>query len=230
MVFVYVLLIIVALVGAAYIYMLYVRNNILKKRKGLSKSLRVSIEEGTFNEKNDEGYTPLMLTIMGQFDKSFEKLLFAGADVNIKGDVGEQVLHLAAHHSDEKKVKEIIEAGAEINTKDAQGCTPLWYAAQNNKFKNLELLIDEGAELNDVDATYGLSPLMIAAQNGAYNCVDLLLKNDADKTIEANDFGSAYDIAKERLLGNIKQNKSARNELEEMVEKLKYNFKKTIAK
>ena len=62
---------------------------------------------------------------------------------------------------------------------------------------------------------------MIAAQNGAYKCVDLLLENDADKKIKAEKFGTAYNIAKERLNGNIKQNKSARNELEAMVEKLK---------
>ncbi len=108
-----------------------------------------------------------------------------------------------------------------MNTKDAQGCTPIWYAAQNNKFKNLELLIDAGAELNHVDETYGLSPLMIAAQNGAYQCVVLLLETGADKTIETEKFGTAYDIAENRLQGNIKQNKQAKEQLEKMVEKLK---------
>lgn len=221
MIFAYVILIAVLLTGAGYIYMLYVKSKIIKKRKTLSKSIRESIEEGTFNEKNEEGYTPLMLSILGHFNKSFDKLLFAGADVNVKGNVGEQALHLAAHHSDDKTIKKLLDAGAEVNTKDAQGCTPIWYAAQNNKYKNLELLIDAGAELNHVDATYGLSPLMIGAQNGAYQCVDLLIENGADKTIEADKFGTAYDIAENRLHGNIKQNKKAKEELEKMVEKLK---------
>jgi len=221
MVLVYVILIAVFLIGSAYIYMLYVKNKIMKKRRALSKEIRNSIEAGTFNEKNEEGYTPLMLSILGHFEKSFEKLLFAGADVNIKGNVGEQALHLAAHHSDEKVIKKLIDAGAEINRKDAQGCTPIWYAAQNNKFKNLELLVDAGAEFNHVDDTYGLSPLMIAAQNGAYQCVDLLLENEADKTIEAEKFGTAYAIAENRLQGNIKQNKEAKDALEKMVDKLK---------
>ena len=221
MVFVYVVLIAVVLIGAGYIYMLHVKNKIMKKRNALSKSIRESIEEETFNEKNEEGYTPLMLSILGHFNKSFDKLLFAGADVNIKGNVGEQVLHLAAHHSNERVIKKLLDAGAEVNTKDAQGCTPIWYAAQNNNHKNLELLIDAGAELNHVDAIYGLSPLMIAAQNGAYQCVDLLLKNGADKKIEAGEFGTAYAIAEKRLQGNIKQNKKAKDQLEAMVEKLK---------
>lgn len=221
MIFAYVILIAVLLTGAGYIYMLYVKNKIIKKRKILSKSIRETIEEGTFNEKNEEGYTPLMLSILGHFNKSFDKLLFSGADVNVKGNVGEQALHLAAHHSDDKTIKKLLDAGAEVNTKDAQGCTPIWYAAQNNKYKNLELLIDAGAELNHVDATYGLSPLMIGAQNGAYQCVDLLIENGADKTIEADKFGTAYDIAENRLQGNIKQNKKAKEELEKMVEKLK---------
>jgi len=220
MILVYVILIAVLLVGAAYIYMLHVKNKIMKKRKTLSKEIINSIEEGTFNEKNEEGYTPLMLSILGHFNKSFDKLLFAGADVNIKGNVGEQALHLAAHHSDEKKIQKLLDAGAEVNTKDAQGCTPIWYAAQNSKNKNLKLLIDAGAELNHVDATYGLSPLMIAAQNGAFHCVDLLLENEADKIIEAKKFGTANDIAENRLQGNIKQNRQAKEELEAMVEKL----------
>ena len=221
MIFVYVILIAVALVGAAYIYMLYVKNKIMEKRRVLSRTIKESIDAGTFNEKNEEGYTPLMLSILGHFNKSLDKLLFAGADVNIKGNVGEQAIHLAAHHSNEKIIKKLLDAGAEVNTKDAQGCTPIWYAAQNNKVKNLELLIDAGAELNHVDDTYGLSPLMIAAQNGAYECVDLLLEQGVDKSVEAEKFGTAYTIAENRLQGNIKQNKKAKAELEAMVEKLK---------
>ena len=213
--------IIVVVVGGAYIYMRNLRETIKKERSKMRNFFNSAIENGTLNDKNEDGHTPLMVAVVGKFNKTAIKLLEAGSDVSVRGETGEQALHLAAHHSVPTVLEKIIDKGADINSIDMQGCTSLWYAAQNRRDDNVKFLIEKGAELNTVDDQFGLSPLMIAAQNGAYKVVDILLNNGADKTITAENFGTAYDVGRLRLTGNIKENKQAINELERMVKILK---------
>ncbi len=205
----------------ADIYMKSLKKKIQRERLKKTESFKLAIENGTINEVNTDGHTPLMVTILGKFNKSAIKLLDAGTDINIKGETGEQVLHLAAHHSKTAILEQIIQKGADINNQDMQGCTPIWYAAQNSRADNIKALINNGASIDIIDDQFGLSPLMIAAQNGAYETVDILLENNADKSITADNFGTAYDIANNRLRDNVKNNKMAAKELEEMVGKLK---------
>ncbi|MDM8534697.1 ankyrin repeat domain-containing protein [Clostridiaceae bacterium HSG29] len=219
---VYILLAIAVLVfGGSYIYMRNLKEKIKNGRNDMREFFYSAIENGTLNEMDEMGHTPLMIAIKGKFNKSALKIIDAGADVNVKGETGEQAIHLAAHHSPMVVIERLIEKGADINSVDMQGCTPLWYAAQNRRDDMVSLLIKSNADINAIDTQFGLSPLMIAAQNGAYKIVDILLENKADKLITATDFGTAYDIAKLRLNGNIKENKKAVNELERMVEILK---------
>lgn len=213
--------IVLFLIIATNIYMVNLKKKIKKKRFEMSNSFKKSIENKTFNDKNEEGQTQLMIAILGKFNKSAKNLIEAGADINIRGNTGEQALHLAAHQSNPDLVRLLINNGAEINSKDFQGCTPIWYASQNNKYETVKILIEKNADLDIVDNKFGLTPLMIAAQNGAYKVVDLLVSSNADKSIMAENFGTAYDIAKERLEGNIKNNKKAREELNNMVKKLR---------
>jgi len=211
------LVIAVLLFGGSYIYMRNLKEKIKNGRNEMREFFYSAIENGTLNETDEMGHTPLMIAIKGKFNKSALKIIDAGADVNVKGETGEQAIHLAAHHSPMIIIEKLIEKGADINNRDMQGCTPLWYAAQNRRDDMANLLINNNVDINAIDTQFGLSPLMIAAQNGAYKVVDILLNSGADKTVTAADFGTAYDIAKLRLNGNIKENKKAINELERMV-------------
>jgi ankyrin repeat protein len=218
-----VIIIVVAilLIIGSDIYMKSLKKKIMRERFKMTKFFQLVIEDDKINDTNEQGHTPLMVAVLGKFDKSTIKLLDAGTDINIKGETGEQVVHLAAHHSKPVILENIIEKGADVNNRDMQGCTAIWYAAQNSRYDNAEILLKHDAMINVVDNNFGLTPLMIAAQNGGYRTVEVLLKNNPDKTISVENFGTAYDIAKLRLRDNIKNNKKAAKELEKMVEKLK---------
>lgn len=207
------------IIGGRY-YIKFMRKKIIKGRNQLRAEFRQAIENNEINKTNEEGYTYLMLGIMGKFDKLTKEMIKNVSDINFRGPVGETALHHAAHFSDEEIIDLMLERGADPSLKDDGNCTPLWFAAQNNKAKIVKRLLEEKIDIDVKDKQFEFTPLMIAAQNGNYEIAELLVAAGADKEI-TSDQGTAYDIAKLRLNDNIKRLKGdSEEQLKNMINQL----------
>ncbi len=97
-----------------------------------------------------------------------QKLIEAGADVNVTNSNGETPLYVASSKNQTEVVKLLLEAGADVNKgRIEDGYTPLHVASHGN-FRVVKLLLDAGADVN-VKATIGLfeeiTPVGVAVAN-----------------------------------------------------------------
>ena len=111
--------------------------------------------------------------------KSIEKLIEAGANVNLRDEKGCTALISAAQNGVEDCLEQLIDSGADVNSSDDNGNTALIAAARNNYEACMKSLIDAGADVNKMEM-YGSSALRYSVKNLSMNCIDLLLKSGAD--------------------------------------------------
>ncbi|XP_028392372.1 uncharacterized protein LOC114516948 [Dendronephthya gigantea] len=108
-----------------------------------------------------------------------EKLLKAGASLDLKDAKGRTVAHLAAIGGDEKLFDLLFKSNASLNALDSEGNFPLYYAVQQHSIVIAEKLIKSGASV-DGKNDQGETVLHLAAKRGDEALVDLLLKNNAN--------------------------------------------------
>ena len=109
--------------------------------------------------------------------KRVEKLIKAGADVNIKDNYNSWTpLHYAAWKECTKAPKLLIEAGADVNAAEGFGWTPLHKAAMYGYTEIVKLLIEAGANVNVKDNN-GWTPLHFAAGKEHTKIAALLINN-----------------------------------------------------
>jgi ankyrin repeat protein len=108
-----------------------------------------------------------------------QRLVEAGADVNVCTDDGKTALMFAAGRGRADLAAELLRAGAEVNTRNRNGGTALMYAAVSGNPAIAELLIRHGAEVNVVGAN-GWTAITIAAVKGHDQVVRMLLAQGAN--------------------------------------------------
>ena len=117
------------------------------------------------DDVDEWGQTALMFASHTKFLNTIERLLVAGASVDIKDRIeGKTALLHAANESliaTSGVVQKLITAGANVNEVDARGQTALMLAASTGALDSVLILLKAGAKLNvkDVD---GKTPLMFA--------------------------------------------------------------------
>ncbi|XP_013415736.1 ankyrin repeat and KH domain-containing protein mask-like [Lingula anatina] len=121
-----------------------------------------------------------------------ERILAAGAEVNVPVSKGLKPLHYAAYINDATYVTFLLDRGAHVNTQDDVGYTPLHLCARHGHYETMQILIDNGAIVNFCDGgldipeglqTIGyltLEPLNLAIENNNVDCVRLLLEHGAN--------------------------------------------------
>jgi ankyrin repeat protein len=97
--------------------------------------------------------------------KEIERLIAAGADVNMKGPGNRTALHYVAAWGRKEDAELLISKGADVNAKDGNGQTPLHNAAYSGRKGAVEPLISKGADLYAKD-NKGKTPLDIATSRG----------------------------------------------------------------
>ena len=128
------------------------------------------------NEADDNGVTPLMLSV--SLPEVFQALLSAGADPSAVCNNGYSVLYRAAMHS-EDLVRTLLALGeSPSQTFGSKQTTPLHSAVSNDEFGVVKALIEYGADVNHRDAT-GVRPLNIATRRDFGDIVEWLLANGA---------------------------------------------------
>lgn len=100
--------------------------------------------------------------------KKVQKLIAAGADVNMVDENSDTPLMVAACDGLDRIVKILIAAGADVNASASCGWSPLMYAIMNRHGASVKLLIEAGANVNITD-TDGDTPLLLASDR--YPCV-----------------------------------------------------------
>jgi ankyrin repeat protein len=117
------------------------------------------------DDVDEWGQTALMFASHTKFLNTIERLLVAGASVDIKDRIeGKTALLHAANESliaTSGVVQKLITAGANVNEVDARGQTALMLAASTGAWDSVLILLKAGAKLNvkDID---GKTPLMFA--------------------------------------------------------------------
>uniref|UniRef100_A0A6V4GC92 Uncharacterized protein n=1 Tax=Prymnesium polylepis TaxID=72548 RepID=A0A6V4GC92_9EUKA len=104
------------------------------------------------NQKDRQGFTPLMLALKARNQRLIHKFLdIDGVDVNAKTLRGFTPLHLAAWKGDSEAAQKLINKGADKNAKDSGGRNAWGIAHENYKEEILELFKRNGLQHKEHD-------------------------------------------------------------------------------
>lgn len=138
--------------------------------------------------KNNDGCTPLYLSIQQNHSAAAAHLLESGAAVDATTSKGFTALHSAADRGRCAVAALLLDCGASVDAISDLGFTPLHLAAQNGHCVTSALLLDHGAAVNATNAL-GATPLQLPAQKGHTNVVSLLLKRCARPDVFNRELG-----------------------------------------
>ncbi|MHB8053934.1 MAG: ankyrin repeat domain-containing protein [Candidatus Aminicenantales bacterium] len=149
--------------------------------KGDLTDVRRHIRKGVdVNDKDYQGYTPLLKATLHNQTKVAEYLITRGADVNTKLFFL-RPLSLAIQNHNKHLVKALLAMSADVNIRnDITGFTPLHEASDQGDMDIALLLISYGAEVNSFSAIWHETPLHLASSNGNKDIAHLLISQGAD--------------------------------------------------
>lgn len=131
--------------------------------------------DGDPNTVNTDGNPLLHIAIQKgvKGTRFVEKLIKAGANVNINDKNGNTPLQLASKQGNTFVVKKLIEAGATVNISDKNGNTPLMLASQTGRLNTVKWLLANEADKNYINNA-GQTALQLALANNNEEIADLL--------------------------------------------------------
>ncbi|NOY76196.1 MAG: hypothetical protein GXP32_10480 [Kiritimatiellaeota bacterium] len=162
---------------------------ISQRKKELALTM---IERGAdINEKDDDGWTPLLYALRYDMPEIAETLIAKGGKVRIASNEGWSPLHYAVRYSIPSIVTVLLDKGAEINATTNALRTPLALAPFNKKHgvEIAKLLIARKASLDKGDDG-GFTPLHRALNKKRYAIVRLLVEAGADIHNAKNHLGN----------------------------------------
>jgi uncharacterized protein len=147
---------------------------------GQTRRLRelITADSSLVNAYNVDGFTPLGLAVFFNRAEAVNKLLDAGADVNLPSRESMKVtpLHAAAATKRNEIAHVLIARGANVNARAANDFAPLHEAAANGNVELVRLLLEQGADVN-AKTTDGKTPLDYAREHNRAEIVELLKSN-----------------------------------------------------
>ncbi|XP_069117385.1 inversin-like isoform X4 [Argopecten irradians] len=168
------------------------------------------------NSKDEQGFTPLHMAVIGGNAPLLRLLLKKDADINCLDNEHHTVAHWATgHHMTGRKVcghlevlEILLENGADVSRADSHEAYPIHYAAQMNGKENghtdpkigekvLRKLVENGVPMDVLDKD-GRQPLLWAASAGNSESCKLLVKAGADVNAIDKDGLSALHCAASR--------------------------------
>ncbi len=109
-----------------------------------------------------EGFTPLMIAVMGDDKKSFKKLFINKAMVELKNYDGQTALHLAVKYNASKNIIDQLSVFYQkMNVNDNNGHTPFMIASFYGKLDLMDSFFNKGVDVDHMDAK-GWTALMHA--------------------------------------------------------------------
>ncbi|XP_071444003.1 alpha-latrotoxin-Lg1a-like [Hetaerina americana] len=166
----------------------------------------VEHQAANFNERNNNGRTPLDMTVGSRHGKLdvVKYLIDQGASINGRDNYGLTLLHHAAlcdqiSECDQDVIKYLIEkkgANADVNAKDNDGHTPLYLAVKYGKLNIVKYLIENGANANVRD-NYGDTLLNFANRMGHFRLGEYLKSEGvrrSHRSIKPNQLPKEIDV------------------------------------
>lgn len=120
---------------------------------------------GILDTKDDDGNTPLIITISRSDDEWTAFLLNKGADPNFPGKGGDTPLIAAARVGYEQAAEWLLGLGAKTDAANKMGETALIVAVQQHQVPLVKLLLAAGADPDKADSAAGLSARDYAARD-----------------------------------------------------------------
>lgn len=166
---------------------------------------QIIIEQGDLiNEQDENGETALFLAV--EFDNIFEKLINAGANVNIPNNLGETPLHEVAANGTTKLGRLLLDNGANIEGQNHLQQTPLHLAAAHGNQEIASLLIERGANVNKRDIK-SKTPLHYAVYGDIWRMelndhlltAEILIHAGADLQAQTNAGETPLELAKHHV-------------------------------
>ncbi|MCM2316035.1 MAG: ankyrin repeat domain-containing protein [Thermoanaerobaculia bacterium] len=131
------------------------------------------------NVKNDEGFSALMLSVLGSLFGDDEKVVAAfvkaKVDLEAKNKFDQTALMLASREGQWQPLEFLIKAGANVNAKDGDGWTALMLAAYNGQSKCVEDLIAAKADIH-AKTVDGWDAVLLAINQGQGAAAEKLIK------------------------------------------------------
>lgn len=136
-------------------------HTLIKQRMPMRFIDFVLMKKPDVNLRDADGNTPLMLALQKGDTQLVEKLIAAGADVNVANEKGATPLNYALLSiRDPALLEKVITRKVNVNLQDKNGNTPLMFVLKTSRDPTaVELLLDADADVNIKDKN-GDTPLM----------------------------------------------------------------------
>mmetsp|Transcript_28644 Transcript_28644/g.40208 ORF Transcript_28644/g.40208 Transcript_28644/m.40208 type:complete len:345 (-) Transcript_28644:73-1107(-) len=122
------------------------------------------MDESIVEEKNKQGYNPLLIACERNWVNVLNKLLSRGASLDTRDKNGATPLCVAAFCGNEDVVKRILEVRKDLlNVPNTAGCTPLWLASRTGLTAMAVFLLEAGADAT-IASNDGLTPHQAATK------------------------------------------------------------------
>ena len=107
--------------------------NIYKNKQTMTDDQMVELimKSSDIDEKNNNGYTPLMSSLESSSLEYAKELINLGAKVNSQNNAGRTALMFAARRGYKEIMELLLEKGARVDLTDNEGHTAKWFAEDN---------------------------------------------------------------------------------------------------
>ncbi|WP_299881156.1 ankyrin repeat domain-containing protein [uncultured Cocleimonas sp.] len=152
----------------------------IAERYGVEDVKKV-LETGVdINQKNELGFTPLLIAVTENNVDIVKYLVSKGADLTLKNNKGFDALIIAANENHVEIAEYLLEKGADITTTDPRNKRQaIHIAARLGYIGILEVLLNKGVDVNQATANKEM-PLHLAVQSLYVPTVKYLVKKGAD--------------------------------------------------
>ena len=117
------------------------------------------------NNKNENGYTPLYLSVLSNSIPVLKELIFFDADINVTNNLNETPLFLSVNINNYEAFLILLKNNANCNIQNIKGDTPLHIAVQKKEKKFIEPLLENNSNPNLQNFTHGQTPTHLAIIN-----------------------------------------------------------------
>ncbi len=152
-----------------------IRVGLLKPEKQL-EVLKMLLERGaTFENADEDGNTPLILSVKERAPHMVRALVEAGASLDRVNGKGQTALMAAAYLGEAESAKVLAKAGAALDVQDKDRQTAIWIAVNYFRKDIVRILVEAGANATIRDIT-GSTPADLARRRKLMDLVPLLEK------------------------------------------------------